>query len=175
MYPIMPAAGPQNMQSDRSVLSRPSMDLVVWLLDSSISSASTLQADRLIGPRLAAALAACAQLSALPASQRMWSLQSLRKLMTLAASSSGALSLNISQMINSEGGGAGGVNSSAAASAAAINLSAGSAASPLSSGGVADASPSVGSSASETMRCVIHPHIQLLKPFFTMLGCMVSR
>lgn len=85
----------------------------------------------------------------------MWSLQSLRKLMTLAASSSGTLSLNISQMINSEGGG---VNSS---SAAAINLSAaGSASSPLSAGGsggggVADVSPSVGSSASETMRCVI--------------------
>ena len=79
VYPIMPAAGPQSAQSDRSVLSRPSMDLVVWLLDSSISSASLpLQADRLIGPRLAAALAACAQLSALPASQRMWSLQSLR-------------------------------------------------------------------------------------------------
>lgn len=46
VYPIMPAAGPQNMQSDRSVLSRPSMDLVVWLLDSSISSASTTLADR---------------------------------------------------------------------------------------------------------------------------------
>ena len=72
--PALPA-----LQSDRSVLSRPSMDLVVWLLDSSISSAAALQAaDRLIGPRLAAALAACAQLSALPASQRMWSLQSLR-------------------------------------------------------------------------------------------------
>ena len=42
--------------------------------------------------RLAAALAACAQLSALPASQRMWSLQSLRRLMM--ATNQG-LSLNI--------------------------------------------------------------------------------
>ena len=80
MHPVVfQSSNPTELlQSDRSVLSRPSMDLVVWLLDSSISSAAALQADRLIGPRLAAALAACAQLSALPASQRMWSLQSLR-------------------------------------------------------------------------------------------------
>ena len=70
--------------------------------------------------------------------------------MTLAASS-GSLSLNISQMINSEGGGG------ASSAAAAINLSAaGSASSPLSTGGVADVSPSVGSSASEMMRCVTY-------------------
>ena len=71
--------------------------------------------------------------------------------MTLAASS-GTLSLNISQMINSEGGGG-----ASSAAAAAINLSAaGSASSPLSTGGVADVSPSVGSSASEMMRCVTY-------------------
>ena len=81
--------------------------------------------------------------------------------MTLAASSSGALSLNISQMINSEGGGGGGrgLSSSAANAAAAINLSAaGSAASSQlsagGSGGLADVAPSMGSSASETMRFV---------------------
>lgn len=111
VFPIMPAVGPENMQSDRSVLSRPSMDLVMWLLDSSLSASALT--DRQIGPRLAAALAACAQLSALPASQRMWSLQSLRKLMTFAATTAGALSLNISQMISN----AGGVISASAASA----------------------------------------------------------
>lgn len=91
VYPVMPAAGPQQLQSDRSVLSRPSMDLVVWLLDSSLGAVN----DRLNGSRLAAALAACAQLSALPASQRMWALQSLRKLMSSAQNY-----LNISQMIS---------------------------------------------------------------------------
>ncbi len=88
MYPIMPAAGPHNTQSDRSVLSRPSMDLVIWLLEALLAS----MPDRQIGSRLAAALAACAQLSALPASQRMWSLQSLRRLMM---TTSYGLSLNI--------------------------------------------------------------------------------
>ena len=75
------------------------MDLVMWLLEALLASTP----DKQIGSRLAAALAACAQLSALPASQRfvyifqlfvyifiyiflfnfqrMWSLQSLRRLM----------------------------------------------------------------------------------------------
>ena len=52
--------------SDRSVLSRPSMDLVMWLLEALLASTP----DKQIGSRLAAALAACAQLSVLPASQR---------------------------------------------------------------------------------------------------------
>lgn len=111
VYPIMPAAGPQNLQSDRSVLSRPSMDLVMWLLDSTLSH-SALN-DRQIGPRLAAALAACAQLSALPAAQRMWSLQSLRKFMTHRA-----VSLNISQMIMSSS-----TSAAAAASASEASMS----------------------------------------------------
>lgn len=88
VYPIMPASGPHNAQSDRSVLSRPSMDLVMWLLDALMASSP----DKQIGARLAAALAACAQLSALPASQRMWSLQSLRRLMM---TTNYGLSLNI--------------------------------------------------------------------------------
>ncbi|XP_040568701.2 LOW QUALITY PROTEIN: E3 ubiquitin-protein ligase HERC2-like [Lepeophtheirus salmonis] len=92
VYPIMPQIFAQDLPSDRSVLSRPSMDLVIWLLDSSIKSIE----DPLIGSRLAAALAACAQLSALPASQRMWALQSLRKLM----SSTYGLSINIPQMVS---------------------------------------------------------------------------
>ena len=110
VYPIMPSSvksaqggflSQDSQQSDRSVLSRPSIDLVTWLLDTSLktsiysSSSSTITTDRQIGSRLAAALAACAQLSALPASQRMWSLQSLRKLMT---SGYGA-TLNIPQMM----------------------------------------------------------------------------
>ena len=104
VYPVLPS-GSNNLgisssllhtadqQSDRSILSRPSIDLVMWLLDISLSSLT----DRQIGSRLAAALAACAQLSALPAAQRMWSLQSLRRLMT----SSYGMNLNIPQMIMS--------------------------------------------------------------------------
>ena len=42
------------------------MDLVMWLLEALLASTP----DKQIGSRLAAALAACAQLSALPASQR---------------------------------------------------------------------------------------------------------
>lgn len=64
------------------------MDLVMWLLDALLANSP----DKQIGSRLAAALAACAQLSALPASQRMWSLQSLRRLMM---TSNYGLSLNI--------------------------------------------------------------------------------
>jgi E3 ubiquitin-protein ligase HERC2 len=48
-----------------------------------------------IGSRLAAALAACAHLSWLGAAQRMWSLQTLRTLMT----SGYGLSLNIPALV----------------------------------------------------------------------------
>ena len=61
VYPIMPLAAPMDMLSDRTVLSRPSIDLVMCLLEVNIDGIS----DRNIVPRLAAALAACAQLSSL--------------------------------------------------------------------------------------------------------------
>uniref|UniRef100_A0A3Q2Y7Y6 E3 ubiquitin-protein ligase HERC2 n=1 Tax=Hippocampus comes TaxID=109280 RepID=A0A3Q2Y7Y6_HIPCM len=76
VYPIMPAA-PKDLLSDRCILSCPSMDLVTCLLDFRLNFAS----NRSIVPRLAASLAACAQLSAL-AGHRMWALQRLRKLLT---------------------------------------------------------------------------------------------
>ncbi|CAH1268469.1 HERC2 [Branchiostoma lanceolatum] len=77
VFPIMPAAAPKDLLSDRSVLSRPSIDLVTCLLDFRLDANCV----RSIVPRLAAALAACAQLSCLVASQRMWALQRLRKLL----------------------------------------------------------------------------------------------
>ncbi|XP_070553640.1 E3 ubiquitin-protein ligase HERC2-like isoform X2 [Ptychodera flava] len=76
VFPIMPAAAPKDLLSDRSVLSRPSVDLVTCLLDFRLESVNSHR----IMPRLAAALAACAQLSSLGAAQRMWALQRLRKL-----------------------------------------------------------------------------------------------
>ena len=101
------SSGPKDLLSDRCVLSCPSMDLVTCLLDFRLNLAS----NRSIVPRLAASLAACAQLSALgkwhhdchhacrtpresgrapdvfcllsaAASHRMWALQRLRKLLT---------------------------------------------------------------------------------------------
>lgn len=54
-------AGPKDLLSDRCILSCPSMDLVTCLLDFRLNFAS----NRSIVPRLAASLAACAQLSAL--------------------------------------------------------------------------------------------------------------
>ncbi|XP_064637694.1 E3 ubiquitin-protein ligase HERC2-like isoform X2 [Lineus longissimus] len=78
VYPIMPAAAPMDMLSDRTVLSRPSIELVMCLLDFRLEVSS----DRNIMPRLAAALASCAQLSSLGASQRMWALQKLRSLIS---------------------------------------------------------------------------------------------
>ena len=58
-YPIMPAVAPMDMLSDRTVLSRPSIELVMCLLHFRLEVSS----DTNIIPRLAAALAACAQLS----------------------------------------------------------------------------------------------------------------
>ena len=57
----MPAAAPKDLLSDRAVLARPSIDLVTCLLDFRLESST----DRKIMPRLAAALAACAQLGSL--------------------------------------------------------------------------------------------------------------
>lgn len=57
----MPAAAPQDMLSDRTILSRPSIDLVTCLLDCRLEAVM----DPAISPRLAASLAACAQLSCL--------------------------------------------------------------------------------------------------------------
>ncbi|XP_062306104.1 E3 ubiquitin-protein ligase HERC2 [Osmerus eperlanus] len=96
VYPIMPAAGPKDLLSDRCILSCPSMALVTCLLDFRLNFAS----NRGIVPRLAASLAACAQLSALAAGHRMWALQRLRKLLTTEYGQS----ININRLLgDSEG------------------------------------------------------------------------
>ncbi|XP_012936715.1 E3 ubiquitin-protein ligase HERC2 [Aplysia californica] len=88
VYPVMPAAAPLDSLSDRTILSRPSIDLVTCLLDFKLE----VSLDRSIVPRLAAALAACAQLSCLGANQRMWALHKLRKI--LATSYSNLININ---------------------------------------------------------------------------------
>ncbi|XP_022244118.1 E3 ubiquitin-protein ligase HERC2-like isoform X2 [Limulus polyphemus] len=78
VYPIMPPNSDKELLSDRSVLSQPSIQLVMCLLDAQLETSTSCK----IVSRLAAALAACAQLSYLASSQRMWVLHRLRKLMT---------------------------------------------------------------------------------------------
>ena len=63
VYPIMPSAAPVCMMSDRTVLSRPSVDLATCLLDLRLQT--TLAAGGSSVRRLTAALAACAQLGTL--------------------------------------------------------------------------------------------------------------
>jgi len=63
VYPIMPSAAPLSMMSDRTVLSRPSIDLATCLLDLRLQM--TLAAGGSSVRRLTAALAACAQLGSL--------------------------------------------------------------------------------------------------------------
>ena len=63
--------------SDRVLQSRPSIDLVTCLLDFQLGRIPTQESIS----RLGAALASCAQLSTLGASQRMWAIQHFRKLL----------------------------------------------------------------------------------------------
>ncbi|CAH1128754.1 unnamed protein product [Ceutorhynchus assimilis] len=78
VYPVIPNNGIMELGSDRAILSQPSMDMVMCLLDPRLYSC----ADLALMSRLAAALAACSQLSFLSANQRMWALQKLHKLLT---------------------------------------------------------------------------------------------
>jgi hypothetical protein len=61
VYPIVTYAGPHELGSDRAILSQPSVELVMCLLDARLMPSS----DRNLITRLATALASCAQLSSL--------------------------------------------------------------------------------------------------------------
>ena len=62
---------------DRVIQSKPSVDLVSCLLDFRLESRSQFD----VVPRLSAALGACARLSGLEPTQRLWALQRLRKML----------------------------------------------------------------------------------------------
>jgi len=79
VHAIMPISGPEGRSTDRKILSRPSMDMVISLLDADLLTKSTTEKQREIMFRLAAALASAAQVSNLNSNQRMWALQKLRK------------------------------------------------------------------------------------------------
>lgn len=76
VHAIMPASFMQELGSDRSVLSQPSMALVMALLDSRLGPTTTGVLLRLIS-----ALATCAQLSSLTTAQRIWSLKKMNSIL----------------------------------------------------------------------------------------------
>ncbi|CAG9815802.1 unnamed protein product [Phaedon cochleariae] len=78
VYPVMSNHGLSELGSDRAVLSQPSTVMVMRLLDARLYPC----ADAALMARLAAALAACSQLSFLSPNQRMWALQRLHRLLT---------------------------------------------------------------------------------------------
>jgi len=83
VQPLMPKKMQgQMLLSDRVLQSRPSIDLVTCLLDFQLSRTPRQEC---IG-RLGASLASCAQLNTLDASQRMWAIQQLRKLINSVVS-----------------------------------------------------------------------------------------
>lgn len=76
VQPLMPKkTRGGTLLSDRALQSRPSINLVTCLLDFQLGQSSQDSISR-----LGAALASCAQLNTLDASQRMWAIQQLRKL-----------------------------------------------------------------------------------------------
>ena len=81
VQPLMPKKSARaSLLSDRALQSRPSINLVTYLLDFQldyIPNQDTLN-------RLGAALASCAQLNTLDAPQRTWAIQHLRKIIDTA-------------------------------------------------------------------------------------------
>lgn len=79
VHPILPPkVSSCTVLSDRVLQSKPSIDLVTCLLGFQLRTTHSQEAI----PRLGAALAACAQLQTLDASQRMWSIQQLQRLIS---------------------------------------------------------------------------------------------
>ncbi|KFB50142.1 hypothetical protein ZHAS_00018200 [Anopheles sinensis] len=77
VHAIMPESYLQELGSDRTVLSQPSIALVMALLDSlPVPSANTS-----VLIRLTSALSQCAQLSSLTVAQRIWSLKKMHQLL----------------------------------------------------------------------------------------------
>ncbi|XP_055695916.1 probable E3 ubiquitin-protein ligase HERC2 [Lutzomyia longipalpis] len=77
VHAIMPSSFLQELCPDRAVLSQPSMDLVMALLDSRLCVQISS-----VFLRLTASLASCAQLSTLTCVQRIWALKKLHEVLT---------------------------------------------------------------------------------------------
>ncbi|CAH0559020.1 unnamed protein product [Brassicogethes aeneus] len=94
VYPVITNRGIGEIGSDRAVLSQPSMDMVVSLLDPRLYPA----ADAALMSRLAAALASCSQLSFLSPAQRMWALQKLHRLLVEDEANAEAVTQQLQQL-----------------------------------------------------------------------------
>ncbi|KAJ8985747.1 hypothetical protein NQ317_014400 [Molorchus minor] len=94
VYPVVSHHGLNEIGSDRAVLSQPSIDMVMCLLDARLYAA----ADPALMSRLAAALAACSQLSFLSASQRMWALQRLHRLLVREDTKADAVATQLQEL-----------------------------------------------------------------------------
>ncbi|KAF5273445.1 hypothetical protein FQA39_LY07462 [Lamprigera yunnana] len=94
VYPVMSHQSPKELGSDRAVLSQPSMDMVMHLLDTQLYAS----ANGALISRLAAALAACSQLSFLTSPQRMWALQRLHWLLTSSSDKKSSIGSHIKQL-----------------------------------------------------------------------------
>ncbi|XP_025832237.1 E3 ubiquitin-protein ligase HERC2 [Agrilus planipennis] len=77
VYPVISIQNTKELGSDKTVLSQPSIDMVMSLLDNRLY----VCADNHLMARLAAALAECSQLSFLSPSQRMWALKKLHDIL----------------------------------------------------------------------------------------------
>ncbi|KAG5897066.1 hypothetical protein JTB14_025882 [Gonioctena quinquepunctata] len=94
VYPVMSNHGLSELGSDRAVLSQPSMDMVMCLLDPRLYPS----ADSALMSRLAAALASCSQLSFLSPAQRMWALQRLHRLLVGEQKESEMLAIQLQEL-----------------------------------------------------------------------------
>ncbi|KAG1662456.1 E3 ubiquitin-protein ligase HERC2 [Nymphon striatum] len=97
--PIFPSSQSQDLLSDRSIISYQSLKLVKCLLDSERLNFNLCSENNVVS-RLATGLAACAQLSSLSPSNRMWALQTLRKLIKTRF----GFSINARALVSSESG-----------------------------------------------------------------------
>nr|XP_022903495.1 E3 ubiquitin-protein ligase HERC2 isoform X1 [Onthophagus taurus] len=94
VYPIVANTNPKELGCDRAILSQPSIDMVICLLDRRLYGA----ADTSLMSRLAIALASCSQLSFLSANQRMWALKTLHEL--LISNDASKFGMGITQVRN---------------------------------------------------------------------------
>src|SRR6185503_15852278 len=78
----MPTYGPHELVTDRTILSRPCMNVVISLLGNELELKSTEKFSNLL-IRLSSALASCARVNSISTEQRIWALQRLRKLIPL--------------------------------------------------------------------------------------------
>lgn len=95
VHAIMPVTYLQELGSDRSILSQPSIALVMSLLDSNLGPQNSN-----ILLRLVSALSQCAQISTLTINQRIWCLKKIHSYLTTSKCAPKPLDLSLTDIIN---------------------------------------------------------------------------